>query len=139
MPAAYTPDPVVNPEDLAAAAPVPRKSRENPGTWEKFSKKFKEEPLVPIGCIATVAALLGASSALQKGNRTRFNQFLRFRVAAQGFTVIAALGGSLYYQSRRKAERKADELARQQEMEALGAGAQAAAPPAAAAAAGPQA
>ena len=40
----------------------------------------------------TLAALLGATSALQKGNRTQFNKFLRYRVAAQGATVIAALG-----------------------------------------------
>lgn len=45
-----------------------------------------------LGCLATVAALLGASSALQKGNRTQFNMFLRYRVAAQGLTLIAALG-----------------------------------------------
>ncbi|KAI5477954.1 hypothetical protein MNV49_005746 [Pseudohyphozyma bogoriensis] len=61
-------------------------------TWEKFSHKFKEEPLVPIGILATVVALGGATSALQKGNRTQFNKFLRYRVAAQGVTVVAALG-----------------------------------------------
>ena len=44
------------------------------------------------GILATVAALLGATSALQKGNRTQFNKMLRYRVAAQGLTVIAALG-----------------------------------------------
>lgn len=44
------------------------------------------------GCAATVAALLGASSALQKGNRNQFNKYLRLRVAAQGVTIIAALG-----------------------------------------------
>lgn len=40
-------------------------------------------------------ALGGATSALQKGNRTQFNKFLRYRVAAQGATVIAALGTAL--------------------------------------------
>lgn len=49
------------------------------------------------GCLATVAALLGASSALQKGNRTQFNMFLRYRVAAQGLTLIAALGTANSY------------------------------------------
>lgn len=88
-------------------------------SWDKATHKFKEEPLVPIGerrsvvvtwitltrgpctltlrslppgILATVAALLGATSALQKGNRTQFNKMLRYRVAAQGLTVIAALG-----------------------------------------------
>lgn len=39
-----------------------------------------------------MVALVGATSALQKGNRTQFNKFLRYRVAAQGLTVVAALG-----------------------------------------------
>ena len=44
------------------------------------------------GILATVVALVAASAALQKGNRTQFNKMLRYRVAAQGATVIAALG-----------------------------------------------
>lgn len=128
MPAAYTPDPIVSAEDLQAIHPPPQ----DPTTWAKFSRKFKEEPLVPLGrsytppplavtspnrtdgqtdrsldarraatgCLATVAALLGASSALQKGNRTQFNMFLRYRVAAQGLTLIAALGAANFMGSR---------------------------------------
>ncbi|KWU46206.1 hypothetical protein RHOSPDRAFT_32202 [Rhodotorula sp. JG-1b] len=119
MPAAYTPDPVVSAEDLQAIHPPPQ----DPTTWAKFSRKFKEEPLVPLGCLATVAALLGASSALQKGNRTQFNMFLRYRVAAQGLTLVAALGaanfmgsraggGSVYYGAQRRAQREADRAAK---------------------------
>lgn len=37
-------------------------------------------------------ALGAATSALQKGNRVQFNKMLRYRVAAQGVTVVAALG-----------------------------------------------
>lgn len=127
MPASYTPDPIVSAEDMQAINPPPQ----DPTTWAKFSRKFKEEPLVPIGkpytppplaptpnrtdgltdlwmprrppatgCLATVAALLGASSALQKGNRTQFNMFLRYRVAAQGLTLIAALGAANFIGSR---------------------------------------
>jgi len=84
-------------------------------TWDRFIRKFKEEPLVPVGAssnlllsqlwmadqvggragiLATCIALGGATSALQKGNRTQFNKYLRLRVAAQGATVFAALGSS---------------------------------------------
>lgn len=45
--------------------------------------------------LATTAALVGASNSMRKGDRKTFNHFLRWRVAAQGFTVLAALGGSL--------------------------------------------
>ncbi|GAA6012338.1 hypothetical protein JCM11491_007099 [Sporobolomyces phaffii] len=87
MPRQYIPDPV--PEPWAPELPPPPKNM-----WDKFSRKFKEEPLVPIGCLATVVALVAASSALQKGNRAQFNKMLRYRVAAQGLTVIAALVSS---------------------------------------------
>ena len=41
------------------------------------------------GILATVIALGGATRHLQQGNRTQFNKWLRYRVAAQGVTVIA--------------------------------------------------
>ena len=109
MPSQYIPPPSTDEvwpplED----APVRR------STWDRFSRKFIEEPFVPIGSsrprsraaraiadlpscagiLATCIALGGATSALQKGNRTQFNKFLRYRVAAQGVTVVAALGES---------------------------------------------
>lgn len=110
----YTPTPDSAESWESAPVAPPRQQT----TWQRFSAKFKQEPLVPIGAppprsllavlpahaaslrasaplpgiVATVAALLGATSALQKGNRVQFNKFLRYRVAAQGVTVIAALG-----------------------------------------------
>ncbi|ORY92716.1 hypoxia induced protein conserved region-domain-containing protein [Leucosporidium creatinivorum] len=105
----YTPTPAPTETwESSVAAPPPRQQ----STWERFSQKFKEEPLVPIGIVATVAALLGATSALQKGNRTQFNKMLRYRVAAQGVTVVAALGGSIYYQQERRATRDAEQAAK---------------------------
>ncbi|GFZ46199.1 hypothetical protein JCM24511_04446 [Saitozyma sp. JCM 24511] len=51
--------------------------------------RCKSQPLIPIGCVATVGALVGATVALRTGNRRTFNQWLRFRVLAQGATVMA--------------------------------------------------
>ncbi|GAA5997807.1 HIG1 domain-containing protein [Rhodotorula paludigena] len=113
MPRQYTPEPVADPQTWTDANAV-KAPPLNESKWDKLTRKFKEEPLVPLGCAATVAALLGASSALQKGNRNQFNKYLRLRVAAQGVTIIAALGGSLYYQSQRREERKAVEAAKAQ-------------------------
>ncbi|GAA5861002.1 hypothetical protein JCM8547_008003 [Rhodosporidiobolus lusitaniae] len=107
LPRQYVPDPIVDSSGVRDEVSPPP-----PTNWQKFSAKFKEEPLVPIGCVATVAALLAASSALQKGNRTQFNKMLRYRVAAQGFTVVAALGGSIYYQQQRRAARDAEKQAK---------------------------
>ncbi|CAH7666278.1 hypothetical protein PPACK8108_LOCUS615, partial [Phakopsora pachyrhizi] len=44
-----------------------------PSTWERFSSKFKEQLLVPIGAGATTIALLGAGRAIQQGNSSQFN------------------------------------------------------------------
>ncbi|OAV95597.1 hypothetical protein PTTG_06283 [Puccinia triticina 1-1 BBBD Race 1] len=73
----------------------------NSSTWELFSRKFKEQPLVPLGAGATTIALLGAGRAIQRGESNNFNIWCRYRVIFQGLTLLAALGGSLYYNKER--------------------------------------
>lgn len=64
----------------------------------------------PSGILVTCTALLAATRALRTGNRTQFNRWLRIRVAAQGFTVVACVAGSLYYgqQARTQAAKEAE-------------------------------
>ncbi|RIA98254.1 hypoxia induced protein conserved region-domain-containing protein [Glomus cerebriforme] len=64
----------------------------------RFVRKMKEHPLVPLGMFATVFALAGATIGFYKGDSKTMQQFLRFRVAAQGFTVLVAVGAPTYYQ-----------------------------------------
>ncbi|SNX81358.1 probable Respiratory supercomplex factor 1, mitochondrial [Melanopsichium pennsylvanicum] len=64
---------------------------------DKFFKKMREQPLVPIGSLLTCGALIVASNHLRTGNRDQFNKALRWRVGFQGLTVLAALAGSFYY------------------------------------------
>ncbi|KAL8278993.1 hypothetical protein RQP46_008662 [Phenoliferia psychrophenolica] len=113
MPSQYIPPPSTDEVWPPLEEAAPHKS-----TWDRFSRKFIEEPLVPIGILATCIALGGATSALQKGNRTQFNKFLRYRVAAQGVTVVAALGGSVFYQQERKALREQEKEARDAKLNA---------------------
>ncbi|AFR93909.1 hypothetical protein J008_01784 [Cryptococcus neoformans] len=94
---------------------IPVSSDPSKKSWpQKILDKCKEQPFVPLGAGATVAALLGASYHLRKGNRTRFNQFLRFRIYAQGVTVVALLiYGSQELAAREKAgvvKRKDDRI-----------------------------
>nr|XP_018999718.1 uncharacterized protein I203_07603 [Kwoniella mangroviensis CBS 8507]OCF63179.1 hypothetical protein I203_07603 [Kwoniella mangroviensis CBS 8507] len=70
---------------------IPVQSTNKVSFTDFITKKCKEQPFVPIGCLATVGALLGATYHLRKGNRNKFNQFLRLRVYAQGATVIALM------------------------------------------------
>ncbi|XP_046743727.1 HIG1 domain family member 2A, mitochondrial [Diprion similis] len=60
---------------------------------QKFNRKFKEDPLVPIGCFLTTAALSYGLYCFQTGNRQMSQYMMRARVAAQTFTIIAFVLG----------------------------------------------
>ncbi|XP_025201468.1 HIG1 domain family member 2A, mitochondrial [Melanaphis sacchari] len=63
----------------------------------KFLRKFKENPFVPIGALVTVGFLGVGLKSMYDGNRVRSQMMMRGRIAAQGVTIIAILGG-LFYQ-----------------------------------------
>ncbi|XP_022209080.1 HIG1 domain family member 2A, mitochondrial [Drosophila obscura] len=62
-------------------------------TKEKLKRKIKENPLVPIGCLATTAALTMGLYNFRTGNRKMSQIMMRTRIAAQGFTVAALIVG----------------------------------------------
>lgn len=66
---------------------------------------MKEEPLVPLGLAATTWALFNATKSIRKGNKLETNKFFRWRVYAQGFTLLCICAGSIYYKKERE-ERK---------------------------------
>jgi hypothetical protein len=51
--------------------------------------KILKEPLIPVGCAVTAVILMGGFGSFIKGNPARSQQFMRARVAAQGFTLCA--------------------------------------------------
>ncbi|KAG6876095.1 hypothetical protein C0992_000971 [Termitomyces sp. T32_za158] len=61
---------------------------------EKATRKFKENPWVPLGALATVGALVVATVKMRRGQSQSFNQWLRVRVAAQGLTIVAICVGT---------------------------------------------
>ncbi|KAG6864841.1 hypothetical protein C0991_006865 [Blastosporella zonata] len=61
---------------------------------EKASRKFKENPWVPLGALATVGALVTATVKMRRGQSQSFNKWLRVRVAAQGLTIVAVCIGT---------------------------------------------
>ncbi|XP_067635620.1 HIG1 domain family member 2A, mitochondrial [Eurosta solidaginis] len=60
---------------------------------EKLTRKIKENPVVPIGCLATVGALAYGLHSFRNGNRRMSQLMMRTRIAAQGFTVVALIVG----------------------------------------------
>ena len=70
---------------------------ESESQYQRLTRKFKEEPLVPLGILGTCAALFAASVSIRRGNQGSANKYFRWRIYAQGFTVLAMVGGSVYY------------------------------------------
>ncbi|RZF45077.1 hypothetical protein LSTR_LSTR002038 [Laodelphax striatellus] len=60
---------------------------------EKFTRKFREEPLVPSGAIATASCLGVGLYYFMKGNSQNQQYMMRARVLAQAFTVGAFVVG----------------------------------------------
>lgn len=74
--------------------------------------------MIPLGCALTCMALLGATRSIRAGDHNRTNRMFRARIYAQGFTIVAMVAGSMYWQTDRQkrkefegviAERKARE------------------------------
>src|ERR1700761_1139510 len=65
-----------------------------------------------LGCALTVMALYMATRQYRRGNRQSMNHWLRFRVAAQGFTVLAICTyGFAIRRAREKAKEAGEETA----------------------------
>lgn len=58
--------------------------------------KLKDEPLVPLGVGATIAAFLYACHGMHRGNQMQTQWGMRGRVLMQGLTVAALLGYGIY-------------------------------------------
>ncbi|KAF8856009.1 hypothetical protein BDZ45DRAFT_804509 [Acephala macrosclerotiorum] len=76
--------------------------------WQKFSRRLKEEPLIPLGCVLTCMALFGASRSIRAGDHNRTNRMFRARIYAQGFTLVAMIAGSMYWQTDRQKRKEFD-------------------------------
>ncbi|TMW69443.1 hypothetical protein Poli38472_001599 [Pythium oligandrum] len=71
--------------------------------WEKTKRRFKEEPLVPLGCLVTAGVLAGGLRSFVKAADQRTQQrFMRARVVAQGATVVALALGSVLAMKEKK-------------------------------------
>ncbi|KAL2179403.1 hypoxia induced protein conserved region-domain-containing protein [Thermothelomyces heterothallicus CBS 202.75] len=89
----------------------------NESGFQKILRKLKEEPLIPIGCILTVAAFTNAYRAMRRGDHHGVQRMFRARVAAQGFTVLAMVAGGIYYAEDRNKQKELWKLKQQREAE----------------------
>lgn len=61
--------------------------------YQRLIRKCSENPLVPIGALATTGALTYGVWSFRTGQRKMSQYMMRTRVAAQGFTVLAIVLG----------------------------------------------
>ena len=81
---------------------------ESETTMEKFKRKFSEDPLVPLGFLTTAGVLTAGLWTFKKGNDpAKAQRLMRYRVIAQGFTVMAFGGGAALTYFADKWEREA--------------------------------
>ncbi|KAF4505614.1 hypothetical protein G6O67_007542 [Ophiocordyceps sinensis] len=89
----------------------------NERRMKKITRRIIEEPLVPLGLCLTVFAFVNAYRALRRGDSMQANKMFRARVAAQGFTIIAMLAGSMYYSKDREKTKELQKLKEQRDAE----------------------
>ncbi|KAI1173592.1 hypoxia induced protein conserved region-domain-containing protein [Nemania sp. FL0916] len=89
-----------------------RDHKEN--VWQKVARKAREEPLIILGVILTGLAFYNAAIAVRRGDRERAQRMFRARVGAQGFTILAMLGGSIYYNADRQKRKELIKLEAEQ-------------------------
>mmetsp|Transcript_49153 Transcript_49153/g.74745 ORF Transcript_49153/g.74745 Transcript_49153/m.74745 type:complete len:131 (+) Transcript_49153:47-439(+) len=59
---------------------------------ERLYEKFRKQPLVPIGCVATAYFLISGIYSFRKRDPRRSQKMMRARVAAQFGTLAAFVG-----------------------------------------------
>lgn len=72
-------------------------------SWDKTKGVFLDNPLVPLGLIATTMAISIGLFNFVKGSPNQ-NKWMRRRVGAQAFTIFAALGGAVVADRQRRAK-----------------------------------
>ncbi|KAH7156536.1 altered inheritance of mitochondria protein 31, mitochondrial [Dactylonectria macrodidyma] len=91
--------------------------RYNERPLQKVMRKIKEEPLIPLGMGLTTLAFVNSYRALRRGDSKAANRMFRARVAAQGFTVLAMVAGSMYYNKDREMTKELRKLKEERDAE----------------------
>ncbi|KAL2823652.1 altered inheritance of mitochondria protein 31, mitochondrial [Aspergillus cavernicola] len=94
-----------------SSEPLPSSFDGNPqfeeeSALQKFRRRFKEEPLIPLGCAATCYALYRAYRSMRAGDSVEMNRMFRARIYAQGFTLLAVVAGGMYFKADRQQRRE---------------------------------
>eukprot|EP00581_Thalassiosira_minuscula_P016906 CAMPEP_0183711922 /NCGR_PEP_ID=MMETSP0737-20130205/7253_1 /TAXON_ID=385413 /ORGANISM="Thalassiosira miniscula, Strain CCMP1093" /LENGTH=154 /DNA_ID=CAMNT_0025940493 /DNA_START=103 /DNA_END=567 /DNA_ORIENTATION=- len=90
-----TANPPLTPENAAApiVPPKPMPQLMRPETFEeKLYRKFKAEPLVPIGCLTTAYFLASGIKSFYNRDPAKSQTMMRLRVGSQFATIMIFIG-----------------------------------------------
>lgn len=102
------------------SAPLPSSFDENADFYnenipEKIWRRFREEPLIPLGCGLTVWAIVGATRSMRKGDHKMTNLYFRRRLYAQAFTIAVLVAGNMYWQKDRSKRKEYNKMVAEKE------------------------
>ena len=69
--------------------------------WDKLVRKTIKDPIVPIGVAVTTGVLLAGLLAFNRGDKARSQKLMRYRILAQGVTVVGMMAGVIGLTSSR--------------------------------------
>lgn len=78
------------------------------GTYNQHHTPLDHPLTNVIGMGLTVWALVAATKSMRQGDHHKTNRMFRARIAAQGFTLVAMVAGSMYWKSDRQKRKEFD-------------------------------
>lgn len=82
---------------------------------EKIWRRFREEPLIPLGCGLTVWAIVGATRSMRRGDSKMTNLYFRRRLYAQTFTIAVLVAGNMYWSKDRSKRKEYNKMMEEKE------------------------